>query len=42
MPKTMPSTTSAVAIRTPLTSSAIRRPSTIAVRDTGAARSLSK
>ena len=42
MPKISPSTTSAVAITTPFTASAIRRPSTIAVRGIGAARSLSK
>jgi len=42
MPKMMPSTTIRVEISTPLANSAIRRPSTSAVREIGAARSLSK
>ena len=42
MPKTSASATIAAAIAAALRNSAIRRPSTIAVRGTGAARSLSK
>ena len=42
MPNTSPSSTIRVAIRKPLKSSAISRPSTSAVREIGAERSLSK
>jgi hypothetical protein len=42
MPNTSPSRISAVAITTPFTASAISRPSTIELREIGAARSLSK
>ena len=42
IPKTSPSRTIAAAMNTPFTPSAIRRPEMIAVRGTGAARSLSK
>ena len=42
MPKISPSTRIATAITTPLTNSAMRRPSTIELRAIGVARSLSK
>ena len=42
MPKTSPSTVTAAAISRPFAISAISRPITIAVREIGAARSLSK